>query len=189
MKINLTSVIQVLIPVVFAIGISACENDLKQVDVVTKEENLPLSSSEDVEIMYSELGDVKVKLKAKKLDRYGGEKPYMEMTAGVEVLFYDSAMNISSRLTANYAIHHIKENKMEAREDVVVVNEKGERLNTEHLVWEQEEGKIYSDKFVKITKKDEIIMGEGFESNEDFSKYKIKNLKGTINIEEDAESN
>lgn len=178
-----------IIPVVFATGISACENNLEEVDELTKEENYPLSSADEVEVLYSEVGEVKVKVIAKKLDRYQGEEPYMEMPEGVELLFFDSAMNVSSRLTANYAIHRIKENKMEAKDDVVVVNKKGEQLNTEHLIWDETERKIYSNEFVKITTPDEILMGEGFESNEDFTKYKIKNISATIDISEEDEGN
>jgi lipopolysaccharide assembly outer membrane protein LptD (OstA) len=73
---------------------------------------------------------------------------------------------------------------MVASGNVEVINEKKEQLNTEKLYWNQKEGKIYSNDFVKITTQEEILMGEGFESNEDFTKYSIKKLKGTININE-----
>lgn len=39
---------------------------------------------------------------------------------------------------------------------------------------------ITSNAFVRIKKKREILYGEGFESNDDFSKYKIFKIKGTI---------
>ena len=39
--------------------------------------------------------------------------------------------------------------------------------------------------FVKITTEDEIIMGEGFESNQSFTKFKIKKIKGTISLDEE----
>ena len=32
------------------------------------------------------------------------------------------------------------------------------------------------------TRKDEIIYGTGFEANQDFTRYKIFNIKGTISI-------
>lgn len=49
--------------------------------------------------------------------------------------------------------------------------------------------KIWSDKFVTITTKNEILMGDGFEARQDFSKYKIKKLKGTVTIKEEEEDN
>ena len=37
-------------------------------------------------------------------------------------------------------------------------------------------------RFVKITTADEIIFGDGFESNQDFTKYKIFKIRGTISL-------
>ena len=92
-------------------------------------------------------------------------------------------MQIQSRLTADYAIRFEKQGKMEAKGNVVLVNELGETLNTEHLFWNENTGKIYSYEFVKITTADEIIMGDGFESNQNFTQFKIHKIKGTINLE------
>jgi len=74
---------------------------------------------------------------------------------------------------------------MEAKGNVVLINEDGEKLNTEHLIWDEEKEMIYSNEFVKITTADEIIMGEGLESNLNFTKFKIKNIQGTITIKDD----
>ena len=38
----------------------------------------------------------------------------------------------------------------------------------------REEGRIFTEEYVKITTPDEIIYGDGLESNETFSKYQIK---------------
>jgi hypothetical protein len=74
---------------------------------------------------------------------------------------------------------------MEVKKNVVVVNEKGEQLNTEHLVWDEKKAKLLSDEFVKITTKEEVIFGTGLEANEDFTKYKIFNIKGTLSLHKD----
>ncbi|MBK6986188.1 MAG: LPS export ABC transporter periplasmic protein LptC [Bacteroidetes bacterium] len=44
--------------------------------------------------------------------------------------------------------------------------------------------KITSDAFVKITTAKEIIMGKGLEANQDFTQYEIKEVTGTIRIED-----
>ena len=71
---------------------------------------------------------------------------------------------------------------MIVRKNVVVINEKGNQLNTEHLVWDEKQQKLLSNEFVKITTPDEIMYGTGFEANQDFSKYRIFNIKGTISL-------
>lgn len=179
-----------VIPLLFSFGIICfgCENNIKEVEQLTKVENIPLKKGKNVELIYSEDAAVKIKVSAPKMEEYANEEPYLEMSEGIKVVFYDSLKQVNTTLTANYAIHRIAKNIMEAKNDVVVVNEKGEQLNTEHLVWSQDSAKIYSDEFVKITTTDEILMGEGFEANEDFTKWKIHKIKGTINLKEQEDS-
>lgn len=181
---------RIIIPLLFSIGIIcfSCENDIKEVEQLTKIENVPLKKGKNVELIYSEDAAVKIKVTAPKMEEYTNEDPYLEMSEGIKVVFYDSLKQVNTTLTANYAIHRIAKNTMEAKNDVVVVNEKGEQLNTEHLVWSQDSAKIYSNEFVKITTTDEILMGNGFEANENFTKWKIHKIKGTINLKEQEDS-
>ncbi|PCJ28138.1 MAG: LPS export ABC transporter periplasmic protein LptC [Flavobacteriales bacterium] len=178
-----------LIPMLFAFGILySCENDVTEIESLINKKNIPISKGKNVEFIYSEKANVKIKITAPLMEEYGTDDKYIEMTEGVKVLFYDSLLHIASTLTANYAIHRISVNIMEAKGDVVVVNDKGEVLNTEHLIWLEDSSKIYTKEFVKITTEDEIIMGEGMEANQDFTKWKIHKIKGTINIKEDPDS-
>ena len=65
-----------------------------------------------------------------------------------------------------------------------VRNKKGETLNTEHLIWDKKKSLIRTEGFVKIHTKDEIIYGDGFESNDDFTEYTITNIHGMVNVKE-----
>lgn len=181
-----------IIPVLFAFGIlCSCENDVKEIESLSKKKNEPVSRGRNVELIYSEKSNVKINITAPLMEEYGLEEDnkYMEMKEGIKVLFYDSLMNITSTLTANYAINRVAEKIMEAKDNVVVVNDSGDVLHTEHLIWLQDSSKIYTDEFVKITTADEIVMGEGMEARQDFTKWKIHKIKGIINIkEEDPDS-
>ena len=161
---------------------NACENDLEKVSLITSNQNLPSETAQKVEILYSDSAKIKLKLSAPVLNHYSGENPYVEFPNGVDALLYGSNGKVETHLKANYAIRYEKSNMMEAKNNVVVVNSKGEQLNSEQLFWDEKKALIYSDVFVKITTKDEIIMGEGLESNQDFSKYTFKKIKGTIQI-------
>src|ERR1035437_5865986 len=163
----------------------SCQTDIQTVSQLDVGKNLPSETMKDAEIMYSDSGKVKMKLMAVSLDRYTGEKTYIEMPRGMHILFYDDSMKVNSELKAEYGIRYEKEGKMEAKRNVEVVNVKGEKLNTEHLYWDENKKLIYTDEFVKITKKDEVMYGDGLESNEDFTKYKIKNIKGQFNIKDE----
>lgn len=175
----------IYIPVAIVSGMfCSCVNDVKEVNEIAHDPHQPIQEGRNVEILYSKDGDVEFKLNAPLLNRYEGEQPYNEMPEGVSVEIYDSLNNVSTSLTSNYAIDRSYEQVMEARDDVVVINAKGEKLNTEKLIWNQKTGMITSDVFVKITKENQIIMGNGLESNQDFSRYKIKDISGIININE-----
>jgi LPS export ABC transporter protein LptC len=164
--------------------LSACENDIEKVKIITGKKSIPAENGKDVEILYSDSAKIKARLLAKELNRFAEKQPYIEMPKGIKLYFYDSDQKVNSTLTSQYAkvLQFPDNNIMEAGRKVVVVNEKNEKLQTEHLVWNQKEETIVSDAFVTITTKDEIIMGQGLESNQSFTKYKIKKMTGTINL-------
>ena len=172
------------IPVLFGVLFS-CSNDLEEVKKYDSTQVLPDQVVKQVEVMYSTSGIVVFQLNAPILYQYGGEKNYNEMTEGVEVKIFNKQMVVTTKLTSNYAIDSTYANKMEARENVIVVNEKGETLNTEKLLWNKKTEQITSDVFVKITTADQIIMGKGLISNQDFTEYRILEPSGIINIDND----
>ena len=174
-----------VIPIMLVGILCSCENDMNEVNALSSKEKKPIKTGKNVKLIYSEKANIKIQVTAPLLEEFEGEQNYTEMSKGIAVNFYDSLQKVTTTLTANYAINKISENIMEAKNDVVVINEKGDKLNTEHLIWQQDSSKIYTHEFVKITTKDEIIMGEGLESNQDFSKYKILKVKGTIQLKDE----
>lgn len=174
----------------------SCENDIAVVNAVTAadEKAKPIETSKNVEFLYSDSARVRSRLKTPILDHYLGKKPYYEMSKGMDVVFFNGIGQEETKITANYGIGYDSGNGttdskmsiMEAKGNVIVVNEKGDKLNTEHLIWNSVTKKIYTNEFVKITTKDEVIWGDGLEANEDFTEYEIKRVKGQIAVKEGA---
>lgn len=163
---------------------AACNaNNLEEVNKVGNDRVLPLETGLDVTINYTDSGLTKAYVKAPLLERYATEdKNYTEMRKGIQVDFLDKAGKVESFLKANYAIRYDREKKMTAKNNVVVMNTDGDTLRTELLNWDEASQKIYTDKFVSITTKDEIIMGDGLESDVAFKHPKIFHLRGTISL-------
>ncbi len=161
----------------------SCKSDLETIEALTVKDEGPMETAFDVEIVYSDQAHVRMVLTAPRMDRYGGAKPYLEMPEGLQVLFYDTLMNQTSSMSARYAISYEDPEVVEARQDVVVINEKGERLNTEQLIWDRSRELIYSEKFVRITTQDEVLYGEGFEADERFNHWNILEGRGTFRVE------
>ncbi len=162
----------------------SCQPDLDTIETITKKSKEPVESVFDVRIIQSSHASPQIIIKAPVIERYENERHYMELNKGLNVVFYDRNKNPSSRLKANYAISYEDENIFEAKDDVVVINEKNEKLNTEHLIWDQDKEIIYTHKFVRITTDSEIMYGDGFESDERFERWRIKHPRGSFNIEE-----
>lgn len=160
----------------------SCENSQEEVKRVTQVNTEPLERIKGLETFYSDSGLVKVRVMAAELVKKTHPAPVTELPKGVNIDFYDQNMEVDAKLTSRYAIHHENERKWEAKNDVVVVNQKGEQLNTELLIWDERAEKLISNEQVKITTREEIIYGRGFEANQDFSRYKIFNVSGRITV-------
>ena len=179
-----------LIIITLSVVFTSCENDIAVVNTITaeSEKNLPVQSDKNVQTIYSDSAQIRAKLTAPVLNRYAGKKPYMELPKGMEVIFYDEHKQQQTKLTADYGIGFDNGNgmeHMEAKRNVVVINQKGDKLNTEHLIWNAVTKKIFTDEFVKITTKDQIIWGDGLIASQDFSDYEIKNPKGQVSVKEE----
>jgi len=172
---------------VFTVFLFSCENDLKQVALLTKKgDAMPTEASSMLTVLYTDSGAMQFKLKAPLMEHYmiDVKDPYSEFAKGVYIEYYDSDNKVKSTIKANYAIRYDLSKKMEARYKVEIVNVNGEKLTTEHIVWDEEKHKIYTDQYVEITTKKETITGTGMEANEDFSEWEIKNVIGSVPFEE-----
>jgi len=165
----------------------SCENDLQEVQSYSRAKTPPIQSGRDIELQYNDSAQLKVKLKAPQIDEYGGNAPYTEMPKGVAVQFYDDSLKVNTSLTANYAIRKERERIMEAKNNVIVVNAKGERLNTEHLVWDGAKRRIYTKAQVRITTAEQITIGTGLDSDESFTDYTIENVESILTLKEGEE--
>lgn len=166
--------------------ISSCENDIKVVNSLNSSDTMPVETARNIEVIYSDSGEIQVWLKSPLYNSYEGKDPYTEFPNGVEVIFYNPGKKIKSTMRANYAIIHDKTKIMEARYNVVVVGvEKKESLNTEHLIWDEHLSRIYSDVFVKVTTQDKVLFGQGFESDQTFDNWNILKPTGFISVKQD----
>lgn len=166
------------------LALTACTNDVEEVRRQTRDTLFPVSSTRNVEMLYSDSARLRSRIRAPRRDTYLGEKEYIEFPEGIQVLFFEADGKESGQLKARYAISYSKEDRMIARNDVQMWNAEGKKLNTEELIWDQKSGRIFSEKFSKITSREEVIYGDGFESNQDFSSYRIVKIRGIVTLQE-----
>lgn len=177
-----------IILVLFISAFAACKNhDIDVIYEITAKKDIPTFIVEELETYYSDSGKVQVKIYAPEMIRIEKTKnSYDEYPKGINVDFYDNMMNVSATLTGEYAIFHIEKEIWEVRDNVVAKNvAEDESLSTEVLYWNINTERIYSDKFVRIKTDNEVLFGRGFESNQDFSQWRILEPTGTILIEDE----
>jgi len=165
----------------------SCTKAPKTADFIQVKENAPVMSARNIEVLFSDSGKIQARLVSPLMNRFAGENPYLEFPNGFKIFMFDSVNQISSTITGKRGIRKDYARTMEAWGDVVVRNEKkNEQLNTEHLIWDENQHKIWSDVKVKITRPDNILNGTSMESNESFTRYSIQNFTGQMTVKEDS---
>jgi LPS export ABC transporter protein LptC len=166
---------------------SGCTNDLKDVMALPKNQLSPSLVGDTVIMFYTDSSQLKIMVTANRMLTFTEKvsEPFRILPKGFYVTFFDEKENISATLKANYGVRYDNSRRMEAKYAVELVNKEGVKLETEKLTWNEYTKRIYTDAFVKITTDKEIIMGQGMESNQDFSKYELKKVTGIIQLKND----
>ena len=123
-----------------------------------------------------------------------GRDPYREFCKGIEITTYQDDMLTAenTNLVANYAIYYEKRKLWEARGDVVVTKDNGNRrLYTQQLFWNSVTKRIYSNVDTKLVTYsyddegnliEEEIIGEGFESDEEMNEPRFRRWKASMYV-------
>jgi len=159
----------------------SCENEIAKIQAITKKSEMPLLTSYDVNVLYSDSGLIKTQLNSPEVNDYAEEtdKPsYTEFPNGLNIMFYDTNMVVKASLTAKWGQYQKQKKMWEFKNNVVLVNIENDTLTTEHLFVDTENEKMTSDVYVCIKKKDGSKMQgkKGFESNLTFTKYQFKGV-------------
>lgn len=164
----------------------SCENKIERIKELSTDERQPSMQASNFEMLESDSSVMRFRLNTPQMLQYEqeeGEEPYTEFPKGVKIEQFGPNMQIVSRITSDYGQYFTRTNKWIAKNNVIVVNQKGDTLKTEELNWEGQTGRIYSDKFVKIISADKIINGLGFESDKNMANWQIKKVTGTLYLE------
>jgi LPS export ABC transporter protein LptC len=144
----------------------------------------PLSSMDSATTLLSDSGVVVMKMDAPIQSNF--ENGDREWPKGFYIEWYNSRGQVTSYFSANYVYFTKADNLYRAEGNVVVKSKaKNDELNTEELYWDQSKEKFYTEKFVTINSEDEVHTGEGMESNQDFTEYRILKPSGTFTLEDD----
>ncbi|MDF1694533.1 MAG: LPS export ABC transporter periplasmic protein LptC [Saprospiraceae bacterium] len=166
----------------------SCSNDLEEVNAITNEKFLKIEEAKFVTILYSDSAQVRVRITADKMVRHLDKKmPRDEFPEGIYVEFLGESGKPYSWLEADRATRYEKDSEVIAQGNARFYNRKKEMLTSTELIWNENDQKLRTNKFVRITQpiKGDTSYGYGFEANEEFTLFEIKRKTSSIfNIED-----
>jgi LPS export ABC transporter protein LptC len=164
----------------FVVG---CSTDIAEVNAITDTKIFKQEEAAFVRILYSDSADVKVRITADRMIRHlTRTNPRDEFPDGIFVEFLGSNGQVYSWLEADRAIRYDKSNEVVAQGNAKFYNRKKETLTSTELFWDEDKSKLHTNKAVRITQpmRGDTIYGFGFESNEEFTLFTIKNKASSI---------
>ena len=163
--------------------LESCENSAEQIKALTSR-RIGVEEAKMVLIDYATAGKAKAKVSAPKMLHYQDTVPYFEFPSSIHADFYDSNMQVQSRMDARYARYMQTESKVFLRDSVKLINTLGDTLYCKELYWDRSKvgHEFYTNKPVRIRTKTQIIDGEGLDSPQDFRDWTIIGAKGFLKV-------
>lgn len=172
---------------VLPLVLPSCKNDLDRVAAIDMPEHAPDRTTTNAEYYYSDSGRVTDRLRAGRIEEYmDKDDRHTEITDGLELTFFLPDGSEGSVLRAQRGRIWPDRRRMQVNEKVVFTNVKGERLETEELIWSQDSARVRTDQPVTITRKGDILYGQGLDAAEDFSDYTILRPTGSFTVPADT---
>ncbi|KAA6333736.1 hypothetical protein EZS27_017885 [termite gut metagenome] len=156
-------------------------------EAITERDSLPVMQTICITSLISDSGITRYRIEAEEWLVYDRKKPsYWAFEKGVYLEKFDSLFNIDASVKADTAYYYDKQKLWKLVSDVHIQNFKGEKYDTDLLYWDQTTKKLYSDKLIRIEQADRIIIGYGFESDQQMNKPVINNIEGVFYINKSA---
>jgi len=144
-----------------------------------------VEQAENIEIFYSDSALVKVKITGPTmLYHLSGSEPMQEFPNGVLVVFYGEKGEVTSELTAKNGLRLERSQRVIVSDSVVWKSTNQEMIETEELIWQENQKKVFTKKFARITRPDETIFGYGFEADQNFKNARINAVTGRLKVED-----
>ena len=181
--INLQGITTIFVVVVMLLLFTiSCTKEVKEVvNVEYNPETSYTMKATKVSTLISDSGITRYRLETDTWLVFGNAKePYWYFPDAVYVEKFDSLFNAEASIKADTAYFYDKKGLWHLIGNVEVKNLQGERFDTSELFWDQKNEKIYSDKYIRLQQEEQIITGEGFESNQNLTRYTISNSKGVF---------
>ena len=169
----------------FCVFVSCSREVKEEVEIGFNPDSTYTMKAVDVVTLVSDSGITRYKVQTREWYMFGeASEPYWYFPKKLHLEKFDSLFRVEASVDADTAYFYERHKLWKLIGNVRVRSLQGEQFETSVLYWYQNSETIYSDRFIRITKGDFINTGQGFESNQALTQYRIFNSAAEIPFED-----
>lgn len=173
-----------IVTISFVAMFFSCNNNLDKVQKLGISENEPIGVDYNMNVKYTDSGRVTANLiSTKMLDYSNRDFPFNEFVDGVILYVYDKD-NRKNTVVADYAIVYGNTDLIDMRSNVVITTHDNSVLKTDQLYFDQSKDWLFTNHPVEFQTEQDLIKGNGFDSNSKFTNAEVLEVTGIITLEE-----
>lgn len=177
---NILNIVTICIVAMFF----SCNNNLDQVQKIGISENEPIGVDYNMNVKYTDSGRVTANLiSTKMLDYTNRDFPFREFVDGATLYHYNKD-NKKSTIVSDRAVIYEKTGLIDMRSNVVITMHDGSVLKTDQLYYDQKKQWLFTNYPVEFQTEQDLIKGNGFDSNQEFTNAEVLEVTGIITLEE-----
>lgn len=167
-------------------SLAACNREVKEeVEIGFNPDSTYTMKAVDVVTLVSDSGITRYKVQTHEWYMFGeAAEPYWYFPKKLHLEKFDSLFRVEASVDADTAYFYQHRKLWKLIGHVRVRSLQGEQFETSVLYWDQNLEKVYSDQFIRITKGEFVNTGQGFESNQALTQYRIFNSAAEIPFED-----
>ncbi|MBK1897432.1 LPS export ABC transporter periplasmic protein LptC [Chryseobacterium paridis] len=171
--------------------LTSCEEDLTKRNG-NQSKNFPSQIINNANIIQRDSGFVTLKAIAPIIEKYELiDSPYVVARKGINIQFFDKKKpKVPGKLTAKYARIFEYKKFYEAKGDVRITTNEGQKFAMQSIYWDQRKNRIYTKDTVYVTMDDgsTLVGANGMTAKDDFSEYTFFNSSGDISQKKISDS-
>lgn len=162
----------------------SCKDNFKEVQKMGISENEPVGIAENINLVHTDSGKVKAILVSPKMLNYQNRDfPFFEFPNGITLDLLDDE-NKKNVVVADYAINYSETNLIDLQGNVKITTSTNDTLYAEQLFYDQKKEWLFTNKPVTFITGLDVINGNGFDSNKNFTNAEVLEVTGTITLDE-----
>ena len=161
----------------------ACSGEVEHLaEPIAAKDSLLFMHSSGINTFISDSGVIRYHMVVEEWDIYngvGGEQPTWKFVKGMLMERFDEKFHVDLFVQSDTAYLH-KQQLWELRGRVVVRNVNGDVFRTEELFWDLDAHEMWNTQYMHIKTPDRELEGTNFHSNEQMTKYYVRNSEGSF---------